>query len=99
MSKDFIVCFAWVALAVALVLAFAGLTGCAISPYGSAASGGANYTYSKTPDGCSITINSAREVSGAALEIGNDCSVSVTADSTSGSRAIEVINKALELAR
>lgn len=75
------------------------LTGCALSPYGAASSGGANYTYSKTAEGCSITINSARDVSGVDLLIDEDCSVAVTANSAGGDKAIEVIGRALELAK
>lgn len=77
----------------------ATLSGCALSPYGAVSSGGANYTYSKTAEGCSITINSARDVSGVDLMIEEDCSVSVTANNAGGDKAIEVIGRALELAK
>jgi uncharacterized protein YceK len=70
------------------------LSGCATSPFGTAASGGANYSYTKTPEGgCQVTINSARDIAGANLAIGNDCSVSVTAESAGGSDAIRVIGE------
>ncbi len=68
------------------------LTGCASSPWGTATSGGANYSYTKTAEGCNITINSARDVAGGNLTIGEDCSVSVTADTAGGAgKAIDVI--------
>lgn len=70
------------------------LTGCATSPFGSATSGGANYSYTKTEKGdCQVTINSARDIAGANLMIGNDCSVSVTAESAGGTDAIRVIGE------
>ena len=70
------------------------LTGCATSPYGTATSGGANYSYTKTPDGgCQITINSARDIAGGELLIDNDCSVTVTAQQAGGSDAIRVIGE------
>ena len=68
------------------------LTGCATSPYGTATSGGANYSYTKTPDGgCQITINSARDIAGGELLIDKDCTVTVTTAGAGGSQAIEVI--------
>jgi len=70
------------------------LTGCATSPNGTATSGGANYSYTKTADGgCQITINSARDVAGGALTISNDCTVTVTTASAGGSQAIDVIGQ------
>ena len=76
-----------------LVLILAMLTGCATSPLGTATSGGANYSYSKTSTGdCQVTINSARDIAGANLTIGNDCSVSVAAESAGGADAIKVIS-------
>lgn len=77
----------------AAIIIMSTLTGCATSPFGSAASGGANYSYSKTATGdCQVTINSARDIAGANLTIGNDCSVSVTAESAGGADAIKVIS-------
>jgi hypothetical protein len=68
------------------------LSGCATSPFGSAASGGANYSYTKTSAGdCQVTINSARDIAGATLSIGETCNLSVTAESAGGSDAIRVI--------
>lgn len=73
------------------------LVGCATSPFGTATSGGANYTYSKTADGsCQIAINSARDIAGANLTIGNDCSVIVEAESAGGANAIEVIGNLVD---
>lgn len=89
---------AYVIIALFLLLAIV-LEGCAYGPNGAATSGGANYSYSKTPDGCSVTINSAREIAGADLLIGPDCSVAVTADSAGGDKAVEVIGRALELVK
>lgn len=69
------------------------IAGCATSPFGTATSGGANYSYSKTADGdCSVTINSAREIAGATLSISNDCGVTVSADSANGAAALGVIS-------
>lgn len=70
------------------------ITGCATSPYGTATSGGANYSYSRTAAGdCQVTINSAREIAGAELLIDNNCSVTVTAQQAGGSDAIRVISE------
>lgn len=69
------------------------LTGCATSPYGTATSGGANYSYTKTADGCQITINSAREIAGANLQITKDCSVTVSAEQADGNQAMGVISE------
>jgi len=69
------------------------LTGCATSPWGTATSGGANYSYTKTKDGCMITINSARDIAGGSITIGNDCSVSVSAAQAGGAKALDVINQ------
>lgn len=69
------------------------ISGCATSPYGTATSGGANYSYSKTAAGdCTVTINSAREIAGASLTITDQCKVTVTADSANGAAAMNVIN-------
>ena len=63
-----------------LIILFAlAMTGCATSPYGTATSGGANYSYTKTQAGdCQITINSARDIAGGIIAIANDCTVTVT---------------------
>lgn len=77
-----------------LLLALAAgllLSGCATSPFGTATSGGANYAYNKQGDNCTITINSAREISGGVLKINEDCSVEVNADTAGGSQALKVI--------
>lgn len=75
--------------------------GCALSPLGGVASGGANYTYNRAADGsCQVTINSAREIAGANLTIGQDCSVTVTADTAGGNgQALQVIDKLVDMAK
>ncbi len=73
------------------------ITGCASSPWGTATSGGANYSYTKTAEGCNITINSARDVAGGNLTIGENCSVSVTAENAGGAgKAIDVIGSLVD---
>jgi hypothetical protein len=73
------------------------LTGCATSPFGSAASGGANYSYTRTADGgCQVTVNSARDITGATLSIGDTCNLSVTAESAGGADAIRVIGELVD---
>jgi hypothetical protein len=68
------------------------LTGCATSPFGTATSGGANYTYTETAAGdCTVTINSARDIAGANLSITDGCNLNVTAESAGGADAIRVI--------
>jgi hypothetical protein len=77
-----------------ILIAMVLISGCATSPYGTATSGGANYRYSKTADGdCAITINSARDIAGATIAIGNDCSVDVIAEQAGGTDAIRVIGE------
>ncbi len=76
------------------MLAALALTGCATSPFGTATSGGANYSYTKTAAGdCQITINSARDIAGANLAIAKDCAVTVTAEQAGGTEAIRVIGE------
>lgn len=76
----------------AILLCLVLLTGCATSPFGTATTGGANYTYTRTADGgCQITINSARDVTGGELLIDSDCSVSVTAQNAGSQDALRVI--------
>lgn len=75
-----------------LLVSLATLTGCATSPFGTATSGGANYSYSRTAAGdCTVTINSAREIAGAQLMIDQNCSVTVTAQQAGGADALRVI--------
>lgn len=75
-----------------LIAAMLTLTGCATSPFGTATTGGANYTYTSTADGaCQITINSARDVTGGELLIDSDCSVSVAAQNAGSQDALRVI--------
>lgn len=71
------------------------LTGCATGPFGTAASGGANYSYTKNADGCQVTINSARDVGGGSITIGDDCSVTVSAETAGGGAAMDVIKALL----
>lgn len=72
-------------------------SGCTTSPDGRAAAGGAVYSYSHTlADGssCRVDITSARDVSGGAIEVGEDCSLRTQAESTSGiDGSLGVINE------
>lgn len=75
-----------------ILLCLVLLTGCATSPFGTATTGGANYTYTRTADGgCQITINSARDVTGGELLIDSDCSVAVSAQNAGSQDALRVI--------
>jgi len=74
------------ALLVVLVTA-----GCASSPWGQAQSGGAVYHYTKTSDGCEISITSARELLGVSVDVSDDCHVTVKAENVDGANALGVI--------
>ena len=67
-----------------LLLCLAALSGCA------------QYTYSRTADGCEVTVYSMRAVSGGALNIGADCELQAGVDEASGSQALQAINGLLD---
>ncbi|TVO75148.1 hypothetical protein [Sedimenticola selenatireducens] len=76
-----------------IMISTLSLTGCATSPFGTAASGGANYAYQKTAAGdCVVTINSARDIAGGTLMIEDDCKVTVSADTAGGAAAMKLIS-------
>jgi len=72
------------------------LTGCASSPWGSATSGGASYTYSHTTadgDTCTVQTTSARDIAGGTISIDQDCTLTAgAADATGVSESISAIN-------
>ena len=72
-------------------------TGCASSPFGNVASGGASYTYQhvKGDESCSVQVTSARDVAGGVLDIGKDCTVKTSASTAGGASEAMGIIKAL----
>jgi azurin len=64
---------------VLLCVVIAALSGCAAS---GGAIGNAQYQYSHNADGCSITVNSARELQSPDIQITPECQVTVTARKT-----------------
>ena len=50
-------------------------------------SGCATYTYTKTPDGCQVTINSGRDIEAGQLSIGKNCEVNAGAEGLTGAEA------------
>ena len=74
------------------------LSGCAISDFGRASTGGAVYHYSSVKsDGssCSLKITSARVVSGGNIKIDKDCQLESEADDAGGAK--EALNKISEI--
>lgn len=80
-------------------------TGCATNGTSSALSGGGSYQLTNTvtkKDGsvstCSVKITSARDISNGNLEIGKDCALRSSVDSTAGGNAaMKAVSKALSL--
>lgn len=70
----------YVSVLVVLGLVFG--SGCSTLGDNTAAGGGASYTLKKAGDGCSITVNSSREVGGATVVVeGDTCSMTAEVDS------------------
>lgn len=75
-----------------MIFLVAVLSGCAFSPLGNVADGGAVYRYEKTAEGCVVEITSARDVAGGTISIGNDCTLTTKAEAVSGGNALAVID-------
>lgn len=81
-----------------VLLAALMLSGCAVSDFGKASSGGAVYRYeSVKADGasCVLEITSARRVSGGDIDIDKDCQLKSRADDAGGAR--DALNKIAEI--
>lgn len=79
------------------------LSGCAIGKDKLVGAGSAYYEYEKTTaDGtvCHLSVVSGRDVIGANIDIGQDCTVQSRADSTSGAKeALQVVDHSIQLGR
>lgn len=81
-----------------LLIATLLLSGCAVSDFGRASSGGAVYHYSSIKaDGsrCELKITSARTVSGGNIKIDENCQLVSEADDAGGAK--EALNKIGEI--
>lgn len=74
-----------------LTIMAATLTGCAFSPLGQVADGGAIYRYEKTPDSCKIEITSSRDVSGGQILIDENCAMATKTESAVGGDALQIL--------
>lgn len=76
-----------------LVIVLLMLTGCAFSPLGRVADGGAIYRYEKTPDSCKIEITSSRDVSGGQILVDENCAMATKTESAVGGDALEILKE------
>lgn len=73
------------------------ISGCAMSPLGKVADGGAIYRYEKQANGCKVEIISARDIAGGSITIDEQCKLTTKADSAGGGEAIKAVSDLVKM--